>query len=56
MTKGKGVIVLGAPLVLAVVIGSAMHQLALWLPLGAVIALAGLLIARREKAATKEVK
>ena len=51
MTKGKGVVNLGAGIVLGVVIGSAMHQLAIWLPLGIGLGIAGLLVARRQKPA-----
>jgi hypothetical protein len=47
MKKGTGTIAMGSGIVLGVVLGTAMHQLAVWLPIGIALGVVGLLIDRR---------
>jgi hypothetical protein len=54
MKKGTGTIAMGSGIVIGVVLGTAMHQLALWLPIGIALGAAGLLIDRRRVGAKEE--
>ncbi len=56
MTKGKGVIPLGAGLAIGIAIGAGMHNVALGIPIGIALGGAGWLFTRLHKPEAKEGK